>query len=84
VDSRDRCARLRPSRPVGRSIKRESVVRESFCSATGASEPGRWPRAREIDYYCYVRYTVPCYRIMSLLFKNHAPELHVLQSITIM
>lgn len=85
---RDRCARLRPAGLVGRSIKRESVVRESFCCYRGL-EPGRWLFTRDrllLPVRWYRR--SPCYQIMSLLFKNHAAELGTCalspQSITIM
>lgn len=67
----DRCARLRPSGLVGRSIKRESVVRESFCCYRGLG-PRRWLFTRDRLLLPVRRIGVPCYRVMSLLFKNHA------------
>lgn len=67
----DRCARLRLSGLARRSIKRESVVRESFCCYRGLG-PGRWLFTRDRLLLPVRRIGVPCYRVMSLLFKNHA------------
>lgn len=55
----------------GRSIKRESVVRESFCCYRGL-RPRRWLFTRDRLLLPVRRIGVPCYRVMSLLFKNHA------------
>lgn len=60
----------------GRSIKRESVVRESFSAVLQGARTWAMAVHGEIDYYCRCasgrRIGVPCYRVMSLLFKNHA------------
>jgi len=57
---------------------------ENRSAATGGSNLGDGCSRRDRLLLPVRRIGVPCYRVMSLLFKNHATELHVLQSITIM
>ena len=61
---------LRPLRSVEGSIKSESVIGGSLYARTGL-RPGSSNR-RDRLLLAARRIDVPCYRVMSLLFKNHA------------